>query len=649
MKITAASNANETILVDSLTSLVKAASAAELLADPAKMKKMKWAELQLNIQLVEKYGCEVSANVARSATRKYAEILLDQEKFDEWLLVACPWKVGDETSTDVGGWTLAAPRMWKLTDCPDEKEKKDLHASFLGCFFNDTGMRMLMNVTNGAPAAVPTLVLFVHKFLSARDDWATACLVEGNDHQDLPCLTSFVSVCRGFSALLHPIPAAYSAHVKDANFVLPGKSQHPTTEGTMMGLLPPASTVMFSHIRDSEVWQSFSTTFVRVAAMEKMLAPKMTALCDELASTDTEGWTFCVDVYGRAVQLLTEIRGQLRPGATALVEEALVKALARDSEQVQDMATTTCFTGCFLSERISILEELRNFFSGVGTTEAKIHLQKANEALGTWRAANTQAALEEVSRLPMTSEAHVDQLLAALKAGKNTEIPESLAQQFCDTRNLLHKFLADTLANTDLEKTTPKMFAKPFEALDLLHGLKAVAAALGPDDSLSQVAAKEVAQRILNMRLAVHKGQSSQSLPSILIVALDECTKAHSSFLASHRRWSKGDAGLSQPSLTWIHFMLDHGQKVENELSTFVGTKCSISVSASAKHLRKVFDTASDVAGGHPSIPKACWTHGFDDASPTIDGLLAHAETTLLCARGEFIDNCKKELQVASS
>ena len=147
MKMLAAQTANQTALAESLSAVVAAATAAESLADHQKLKNMKWADLQKHVAVVEKLGTPIPWRVARAATRKYAEILLEGEKFSDWVLAGCPW--GDKHK---GAWSLEAPQMWLLIG-EGEAEMLDLQEHVLGCFFHDVGLQMVINITNDAPRA----------------------------------------------------------------------------------------------------------------------------------------------------------------------------------------------------------------------------------------------------------------------------------------------------------------------------------------------------------------------------------------------------------------------------------------------------------------------------------------------------------------
>ena len=81
---------------------------------------------------MKKYGAVIPANLARAATKKYAENLLDQERFPEWIVRIAPWAF-DHTADDE--WTLNEPMMSRFLPSPGEdKDLADFNENCLGCF-----------------------------------------------------------------------------------------------------------------------------------------------------------------------------------------------------------------------------------------------------------------------------------------------------------------------------------------------------------------------------------------------------------------------------------------------------------------------------------------------------------------------------------
>jgi hypothetical protein len=646
MKIQAALTNKEGILAENLQKLVTAAAAADALSDNSKLRRMKWTELKLFTDILDKHGVEIPTKIARCVTRKFAETALNNEQLDDWIKIACPFQQDQTLGT---AWSLSAPRMSLLVDCSTLEEIADVSANVLGSFLNDSGMRMIANVTTKAPNANTTLKAFVQGILSAYDDWVIAKL--GCDDSEaeapLPGLDMLVKICRGFSALLDPRPGRFQALPDDVEFLMPSR---PTKLlDTLAKVLEPASSALFSHMRDSDQWKELMTEYLKVGANEKILCTEINEFADMLDNAAGMPWAERMDGYTHLVQAFPRLRPpQLRPGAVLHLEQELLSRVQAEVKSLKEESTPSAeFAGHTMAQKLACLAQLHKILAGSKTNEATEELQSLNELMSSWRAQDNQAALEEVSQMDMRSDKEVEALITKLKAAKNVDITEGMVVQLGDCRNSLHQYTAQKLLTTPVEDTVPTLLARGGEALNLLHDMKAVCEALGGQkDRNTMLAVDEVASRILSMRIPLAAGVRMTS-PGTIVDNLDKAIKAHSAWSVSCKRWSKSDNGVQGPSVVALSDMLGHGATIEIQLSEYISRNAHHSIGCSMRYMKVKTEEANRIGGGHPEKAGTLWSDGLDDEA-TLDKVLDHAEATVLAAAGEFIDSCRKVLHEAS-
>ncbi len=86
----------ESIKATELSSFITLASAADLLGDLARARKLKYVDLIKTISIVDKQGLSVPDKVCALATKRYAETLLEAEDAAGWVEVIRPWASGGE-------------------------------------------------------------------------------------------------------------------------------------------------------------------------------------------------------------------------------------------------------------------------------------------------------------------------------------------------------------------------------------------------------------------------------------------------------------------------------------------------------------------------------------------------------------------------
>ena len=94
---------------------------------------------------------------------------------------------------------------------PPSLAQAEVRDHYLQSWFNDQGMRLVRNISNEVPGASEALLGFVHQTLQALDQ----ADLDSDETPLPPCCSELRRVCRGFSALLHPVPKAYSAGPAD--------------------------------------------------------------------------------------------------------------------------------------------------------------------------------------------------------------------------------------------------------------------------------------------------------------------------------------------------------------------------------------------------------------------------------------------------
>lgn len=420
---------------------------------------------------------------------------------------------------------------------------------------------------------------------------------------------------------------------------------------SFVNLLPPASMVMASHLRDSPVWQRLFSEFVAVAASEKLTGPQLWALCDELTTKQSAIFNDKAEVYEKVFNLLPGARQRLRPGATAFCEESFLNALKADISAVTQ--ATGNYDGEPISSRISVLSSLRKFLneSAFAAIDFKDLLQTVNEKLEVWRAEDSMVGLEEVLQGSMKSASDAARFVSALRNAKGIEVTPAIAQAMVDIRGLIHKAIADTLSLANDNDITPNMLEPFTQALDLINGTKAVLDMQGIQDRPVQLAFSELATKVMDLRrsfLALTRAAESKVPPGKIISELDRCVKAFAAHSTCHKHWSTPDnvQAFPAPDLRWLQQILSDSAQVAARFAKCIAQHCPVAFTASQKFLEKNVQAAKEVAGGHPSKPGQPWFCDVENLQD-FEQILIASSNTLLVAKGEYIDGCKKRLTEA--
>lgn len=314
-----------TIEHEQLQTLVACVSSADILSDPTRVKKMKWVELEKCVKIVlEADGIgSLPTRVALTLTRRYAESMLEDERWDDWVKVVAPGQSADDQDE---GWSIAAPCFWALRpgDSAEDIEKAAFVEQLCGSFCNDLGMRMFANVSNHVSGAKDVLVGVSHKFLEAMADYS----LQTNSAIDIPNeYEPLVKLFRGVSALVHPVPGAFSAAAGDADFVADALPKKPAAGQRMDGIALPASRVMHAHVRDSPVWQEHYRAYVAFGAAEMRLGADLRNHMDCLqkAIDDPTSWGDRASYLEEACNAAGTLKMSLRPGAIGELEARAMK------------------------------------------------------------------------------------------------------------------------------------------------------------------------------------------------------------------------------------------------------------------------------------------------------------------------------------
>lgn len=264
-----------------LQQLIATYSAADLLADAARIKKTKWSDLVRFVNIMFQHCDELKGLpviVMLGLTRCYAEMLLEAERWDDWAKAVMPAEAS--------------------------------------C--NDFGMRMLASVTSKVPGSAEELMKLSHLVLTDKREYDLGMFDSSTRSYPVDILDSFCSMFRGFSALLCPIPGIFSSRSADVDFVMLGSQKGPPEKQLRLdGLAPPASKVMANHLRDSPEWTRLSNEYIKFAASEAMLAPQLVAHRDELLKAASAG-AHSADRLASMGEFCNKYGGyiaSLRPGA----------------------------------------------------------------------------------------------------------------------------------------------------------------------------------------------------------------------------------------------------------------------------------------------------------------------------------------------
>lgn len=441
MQISAAKKSGEDVTVMNLSSLLNAASAAETLR--TKSSKMKWSETAKMVNIIEKYGEVLPPNVAAACTRKFAESCLDAENMEGWLSCMLPWPVSAGDADEA--WTASRPSLAACLDADPEVFAEN----FYGCFFNDLGLRLVMNVSGKAADSVAVLLKVVHGYLEAFADRLAELSVEGGDVPQ--CAHMLATVFQGFSAVLHSEPGAHGARPEHVNAIFDRRHKPDPDHGGIAvdALCLPASRAIISHIRDSLVWREMHTSYIQVGALEAMSGPELTSILTSLTGSANEPFNDQVYIWAKACERVPQMRKELRAGATKSVDDALLTAMRGAVTKIQEASGE--WSTSTLHARRTALTTIRGYLLQLAAQspehdEFAQHLQRqASE----WREADNKTALEDIAMSAVRSPTDVARIIEVLTNAKGLDITPAMGAQLGDLRGTLHIHVGHVVGDPD--------------------------------------------------------------------------------------------------------------------------------------------------------------------------------------------------------
>ena len=501
MRMHAAAKEGQSIVAAEMETLIAAASAADCL-QPGKIKKLKWSDLVKYVELLEQQGHELPISCARAVSRKHAETLLEYSQWADWCNVSRPWQLEDDATP---AWTISLPIL-RAASPGAEEDQGNFADSFLGTFFNDTGLRLIMahqhsSGTAGNPSGLQNAL---ETFLNMYEDWdADGTALEGHAAQH--CIKPFLSALRGMSALISPVPGKYGATAADVEFVMPSSSAKPpaTDAATMELLAPPASKVIFTHMRDSAMWKQLRNDFTAVAAAEAVMSPAIFGLMDKVAvnaaAGDMAGFGHLIQSVQEAASKLPEFRASLRPGATSQLEGLLMTALQKAIDDLAGNATTSMA----LTDRMAMYARIRDILQQGHLQGTEAMLQTVNSTITGWQATDNMSALEQALRKPLQTPEDIGAFLAAVKAAEGLDVPPSTSRLLSDARGLIFKAMTSCLDGLSAEATTVGAVDVYLHAIDVLNKLPGLPGA--PEEKkVYQTAPNELAKRVIALKMSHH-------------------------------------------------------------------------------------------------------------------------------------------------
>ena len=117
--------------------------------------------------------------------------------------------------------------------------------------------------------------------------------------------------------------------------------------------------------------------------------------------------------------------------------------------------------------------------------------------------------------------------------------------------------------------------------------------------------------------------------------------------MSSSQRWSKDNAGLTAPTLTWVNQMLKTTEPVEVQISQLIGQGSHAVILSWARQLKGKSDEAAKVCGGLPTLGGVRWDKNQGAQVNSVDTLMPLAEETLLMADGQAVDRAQKSVAAA--
>lgn len=237
-------------------------------------------------------------------------------------------------------------------------------------------------------------------------------------------------------------------------------------------------------------------------------------------------------------------------------------------------------------------------------------VQTLSDKLEVWKKENSEATLSMLAGSPVACRRDIERLQEALVATEGSPLTPVVASLLADMRGSVVQRMAIEVSGAEPasaeEGAGAGILGVYTRTLDSLHSIPSVVDNLGGDEDRSnQVAAADIAAKLMGARMALTALLQSDNQPAATVVgALDAAVKAHDSFVAAKTKWEKpASPPLSSTIMSAVKDMIAKGLLINAELATAIKDRCALAVSASQKYLKSKYEAAAEVAGGNPRSP----------------------------------------------
>jgi len=326
-----------------------------------KLVKAEFKEIMSNTATLSLHRISLPALFKQFICLRRGQILLGAGQLQQWKMVL-------EAAGDGSRWNVQEPcfgECWKNTDDSESEDEGDEVVVVEPPAKKGVGkgVTATAKVAKGAAAVDPTLVNEGVRWLrTIFDDYILRLLSSPLEPQPLIDMCNILlnffkereeqwpsflaryiatakSICRGFLALVSPVPGICGSSLLDVDFI------HPKSPGAIPGVvseLPRVGRSMASKLSKIPVWGKMSSDFRKTyGPASEMAKPLQRAMClaEGIAQEKVDDQE-SRDELAKLTRGIPEWREALRPGATDPLEESFAITLTKDLKIVKDSVAT---------------------------------------------------------------------------------------------------------------------------------------------------------------------------------------------------------------------------------------------------------------------------------------------------------------------
>jgi hypothetical protein len=310
------------------------------------------------------------------------------------------------------------------------EECKDFVHKFYALFFNDPLMEVLMACSQDSEVKAKEAAANTASMLSAA-----IRVFSQNGNIDLKddissANADLLKTARGIIALVSPLPQHCGCTIDDVDWLaLGGKKKK---GARCLSDICPGAMPVREFMRTQKCFLNMLSKYKEHAAMDMIKQPlfdEMYRVVSKNIPMDAEHTEEQASQIEKYYKQLPDLQSELRPGATAPIEEHLLKHLSWQFENSKQF-----------SPNAMVINRIMSFASVLRVPGAVDLVAKLQAVLSKCKVAHREQQFETALHLKFTCMADVESLLEALKSMAHEEIKDASA--LSDIRGLIWKLMA---------------------------------------------------------------------------------------------------------------------------------------------------------------------------------------------------------------